>query len=122
MRYGLYDARGYDYPVERRYDTLWRRAVAPPEGFTPPTMLVEPTAEALRALGLLGVTDVIQPPGDPRVPGWEVTYDGAGRPAVRQPACDAARVGGRRPAHASTARMRRSTRSWSPASTPRGPR
>ena len=26
MRYGLYDARGYDYPVERRYDTLWRAA------------------------------------------------------------------------------------------------
>ena len=30
MRYGLYDARGYDYPVERRYDTLWRATVAPP--------------------------------------------------------------------------------------------
>ena len=27
MRYGLYDARGYDYPVERRYDTLWRATV-----------------------------------------------------------------------------------------------
>ena len=77
MRYGLYDARGYDYPVERRYDTLWRRAVAPPAEFTPTSMLVEPTAESLRALGLLGVTDVIQTPGDPRVPGWEVTYDGA---------------------------------------------
>ena len=24
MRYGLYDARGYDYPVEKRYDKLWR--------------------------------------------------------------------------------------------------
>ena len=22
MRYGLYDARGYDYPVERRYDDV----------------------------------------------------------------------------------------------------
>ena len=76
MRYGLYDARGYDYPIERRYDTLWRRAVAPPRGFTPPTLLVEPDDEALRALGLLGVTDVIQPPGEPRVPGWEVSYDG----------------------------------------------
>ena len=76
MRYGLYDARGYDYPIERRYDTLWQRAVAPPRGFTPPTLLVEPDDESLRVLGLLGVTDVIQPPGEPRVPGWEVSYEG----------------------------------------------
>jgi hypothetical protein len=76
MRYGLYDARGYDYPIERRYDTLWRRAVAPPADFTPPTLLVQPDDEALRALGLLGVTDVIQPPDEPRVPGWEISYDG----------------------------------------------
>jgi Bacterial membrane protein YfhO len=77
MRYGLYDARGYDYPVERRYDTLWRRAIAPPEGeFTVPTMRIRPDEEALRALGLLGVTQVIQPPGEPPVPGWETSYDG----------------------------------------------
>jgi Bacterial membrane protein YfhO len=77
MRYGLYDARGYDYPVERRYDTLWRRAVAPPEDrFTIPTMRIRPDDQALRALGLLGVTDIIQPPAEPAVPGWEVTYDG----------------------------------------------
>jgi hypothetical protein len=77
MRYGLYDARGYDYPIERRYDTLWRRAVAPPAEFTPPTLLVRPDDEALRALGLLGVSDIIQPPEEPRVPGWEISYDGA---------------------------------------------
>jgi hypothetical protein len=76
MRYGLYDARGYDYPIERRYDTLWKRAVAPPPGFTPPTLLVKADDESLRVLGLLGVTDVIQPPGEPRVPGWEVAYEG----------------------------------------------
>ncbi|MGH2948236.1 MAG: YfhO family protein [Solirubrobacteraceae bacterium] len=76
MRYGLYDARGYDYPVERRFDRLWRAMVAPPEGFTPPTMLVEPTERALRALGMLGVTDVVQPPGEPRVPGWDISYEG----------------------------------------------
>ena len=29
MRYGLYDARGYDYPVERRYDRLWRGTAGP---------------------------------------------------------------------------------------------
>jgi hypothetical protein len=77
MRYGLYDARGYDYPIERRYDTLWRRAVAPPPGFTPPTLLVQPDDESLRVLGLLGVTDVIQPPSEPPVPGWSISYDGA---------------------------------------------
>jgi Bacterial membrane protein YfhO len=77
MRYGLYDARGYDYPVERRYDTLWRRAVAPRgENFTIPTMRMRADDEALRALGLLGVTDVIQPPAEAPVPGWEITYDG----------------------------------------------
>ena len=27
MRWSLYDARGWDPPVEERYDTLWRRAV-----------------------------------------------------------------------------------------------
>jgi hypothetical protein len=77
MRYGLYDARGYDFPVERRFDHLWRSQVAPPEvGFLPPTMTVETTDRALRALGLLGVADILQPPEQPRVPGWETTYDG----------------------------------------------
>jgi hypothetical protein len=78
MRYGLYDARGYDYPVERRYDTLWRRAVAPPEQgeFAVPTMRIRPDDQALRALGLLGVTDIVQPPAEPPVPGWEISYDG----------------------------------------------
>ena len=31
MRFGLSDARGYDYPTEKRYDALWRRAVNPPD-------------------------------------------------------------------------------------------
>ena len=29
MRYHVYDARGYDYPVEERYAELWRRAITP---------------------------------------------------------------------------------------------
>ena len=37
MRYGLYDARGYDYPVERRYDTLWRAAATTGGDFIEPT-------------------------------------------------------------------------------------
>ena len=110
MRYGLYDARGYDYPVERRYDTLWRRAIAPPEGdFTVPTMRIRPDEQALRALGLLGVTDVIQPPAEPPVAGWEVQLRRAGRAALRQPARAAADLGGRRPA-AGAGRGRRAGR------------
>src|SRR6202011_3844450 len=27
MRFGLYEARGYDLPILRRYDTLWRQLV-----------------------------------------------------------------------------------------------
>lgn len=60
MRYGLYDARGYDFPVERRYDRLWRSQIGGTDDtFTPPTMLAATTDESLRALGLLGVTDQI---------------------------------------------------------------
>lgn len=60
MPLGLYDARGYDYPVERRYDRLWRRAVAPAGTFAPPTTLAQTTPEALRVLRLLGVRDLIE--------------------------------------------------------------
>ncbi len=60
MSLGLYDARGYDYPVERRYDRLWRRAVAPAGTFAPPTTLAQTTPEALRVLRLLGVRDLIE--------------------------------------------------------------
>jgi Bacterial membrane protein YfhO len=74
MRYGLYDARGYDYPVERRYDTFWKRAIAPPTSFSPPTTMARFDDESLRALGLLGVTDLLQRPADRRLP-LGVAYD-----------------------------------------------
>ena len=32
MTFGLYDARGYDFPVEKRFDDLWRRNVAARSG------------------------------------------------------------------------------------------
>jgi hypothetical protein len=76
MRYGLYDARGYDFPVERRYDRLWRSEVArTSDFFTPPTMLAATDERSLRALGLLGVTDLLQPPGEAPLPLRE-TYAG----------------------------------------------
>ena len=39
-------------------------------------MQVDPTDGALRTLGLLGVSDLLAPPGGPRRAGLRVTYDG----------------------------------------------
>ena len=79
MRYDLYDARGYDYPVVRRYDDFWRATAGTPGDFIPPTGRAQPTAESLRALSILSVTDVLQDPSDTAVslPGLSVAYDGA---------------------------------------------
>jgi hypothetical protein len=79
MRYGLYDARGYDYPVVRRYDDFWRATAAPPGDFIPPTGRAEPTERSVRGMSLLSVTDIMQDPHDPpvRLPGLRVAYSGA---------------------------------------------
>ncbi len=92
MRYGLYDARGYDYPVERRYDRLWRQTVAGQEGLTPPTMQVDPTERGLRALGLLGATDLIEPPHQERRKRAAGDLRRRRRAHLRQPVRDAADV------------------------------
>jgi hypothetical protein len=63
MTFGLYDARGYDFPVEKRFDALWRRNVAPGIGdFTQPEEFATATPAALRALDLLSVKDLIVGP------------------------------------------------------------
>jgi hypothetical protein len=60
MTYGLYDARGYDFPVEKRFDALWRRNVAPGVGdFTQPEEFASATPASLRALDLLSVSDLM---------------------------------------------------------------
>jgi Bacterial membrane protein YfhO len=65
MRFGLYEARGYDLPIIRRYDTLWRREVVGGNDtvasglFSIPLRFLEPTPRALRALRLLGVTHIL---------------------------------------------------------------
>jgi hypothetical protein len=80
MRYGLYDARGYDYPVERRYERLWQFHIATTPlclyAFCPQSVASRP--EALRALGLFGVTHLIQNRRDEplRRPGMRVAYSG----------------------------------------------
>jgi hypothetical protein len=87
MRYGLYDARGYDYPVEERYAELWRRAITPSSdcnyAFCPESAGRSP--RALRALGLLGVTDLLQNRRDPPLPGFELAYEGADARVYRNP-------------------------------------
>ena len=79
MDYGLYDARGYDYPAEKRYDTMWRRNVAPgvPD-FAQPIETASATPASLRALDLLSVSDLLTDPRLPALhePGLRVAYRG----------------------------------------------
>lgn len=85
FHFGLYEARGYDLPVEQRYDRLWRSRLSPefPSqiGRYPLAIaLALPKLDAarLQVLSLLGVTDVLQPRGDPPLglPGLRLAYDG----------------------------------------------
>jgi hypothetical protein len=79
MTYGLYDARGYDYPVEKRFDRLWRHSVARNVvTITQPVEYATATPAALRALDLLSVSDLLQEPGAKplREPGLRLAYDG----------------------------------------------
>ena len=63
MRFGLYDARGYDFPVEKRFDALWRRSVAPGVGdFTQPEEFAARHPGSLQALDLLSVSDLVLGP------------------------------------------------------------
>jgi hypothetical protein len=79
MRYGLFDARGYDFPVEGRYDDVWRRYVAPQNSDHPPTLVVDVNPRSLRVLSLFGVRDILQQrPDQPPLhgPGLRVGYNG----------------------------------------------
>jgi hypothetical protein len=78
MTFGLYDARGYDYPTEGRYDTLWRRSVNNRPTISQPTERADDTEASIRSLNLLSVTDFMVSPGEPplRRPGLRVAYRG----------------------------------------------
>ena len=82
LRWGLADARSYDLPVEKRYDTLWRQAILDGAPTDTPTTGAVLTPQALPAFRLLSVTGVAQSPTDPRVtsPSLPVAYD---RPDLR---------------------------------------
>lgn len=64
MHFGLYDARGYDFPVEQRLDSLWRHSIANGTllDFTQPEQYAGATPAALRALSLLSVRDLVLGP------------------------------------------------------------
>jgi len=98
MRFGLYEARGYDLPIVRRFDRIWRSQVTPTAGTVAaglvdvPLRFPAPTPSALRLMRLLGVTHILhaqtvlpaRPPLDRLAPfpplrarGLRLVYDGA---------------------------------------------
>jgi hypothetical protein len=86
MRFHLYDVRGYVIPTEGRYFDLWREVVRSGSCYylfctqgTP----AEP--RALRALGLLGVTDLLQNRLDPPLPQLRLAYSGPDARIYRNP-------------------------------------
>ena len=78
MRYGVQDVRGYVIPIEERYFELWRRVIAPTRDcyylFCTQAAPAEP--RALNALGLLGVTHLLQHREDPLLRGLRTAYAG----------------------------------------------
>jgi hypothetical protein len=79
IRYGLYDVRGYVIPTEERYFNLWRDAIAPTPNcyYLFCTQSAPARPRAFRALGLLGVTSLLQDPGDNPLPGLRAVYSGS---------------------------------------------
>ncbi|HEV8152854.1 MAG TPA: YfhO family protein [Solirubrobacteraceae bacterium] len=88
MRYDLYDARGYDYPVELRYAELWKRVITPSTNcnyaFCPESAGTTPAA--LKALGILGVHDLLQQRRDAPLRGFRTLYDGPDARVYANPA------------------------------------
>ena len=84
MKFGLYEARGYDLPIMRRFDRLWRREVTPEFAslasglLDMPLTLREITPRVASHLRVLGVTHIMQPTGDQplKLRGVQVVYDG----------------------------------------------
>ena len=78
MRYRLYDVRGYVIPTEARYFELWRSAIAPSPDcyYLFCTQAAPARPRAFSALGLLGVSYLLQHPADPLLPGRAPAYAG----------------------------------------------
>jgi hypothetical protein len=79
MDHGLLDARGRDFPVDRRYKAFWSRNIAASAGNPASHLEVrELTARAVHALGMLGVAHILHDPAvrPPRHLGLRVGYAG----------------------------------------------
>lgn len=78
MDFGLYDAAGYDYPVEDRYQRFWQRYAAANAPLRPITSVATAHEPALRALSLVGTSHLVQDPEDPVLhePGLKLSYAG----------------------------------------------
>jgi membrane protein YfhO len=84
LRYGLYDARGYDLPVIESFGQVWTRYIAPPTPLLPldtpavPVLDLEFHPAALRILSLLGVRDILEQKAERplQLPGVHRVYDG----------------------------------------------
>jgi len=85
LRYDLYDARGYDFPVIARFGEMWTRYVAPPTPLLPldtttvPYYNLATDPATLRILSLLGVRNIMLEKGEPtlHLPGVRVGYNGS---------------------------------------------
>jgi hypothetical protein len=77
MRYGLLDARGYDFPIDERFFEFWRSSIASPGcAYHFCTGGATATPRALHALGVLSVARLLGAPDQPRVAGLPVIYSG----------------------------------------------
>ncbi len=81
ISYGLLDARGYDFPVERRYARLWEHVLpflSVTRGASVYYSVPALTPQALHVLNLLGVADLaVAPAAAPLdAPGLRVAYRG----------------------------------------------
>lgn len=82
LRYGLYDARGYDFPIERRYRRLWGARVNPVQdyflGYSGPMFVADANPAAIRGLSFFGVADLLLDPRSPplRAEGLTLAYRG----------------------------------------------
>ena len=87
MRYQVPDARGYVVPYEQRYLEYWRRSVAtdPDCFYLFCTLSAADSPQALRALGLLGVSLLVENRRDRERAGLPVAYDGADARIYRNP-------------------------------------
>ena len=85
LKFGLDEARGYDFPIIRRFDTYWRHELSPESpslarGLIDVALsLRNVTPQTVRALRLLNVTHLMQPPTQPplHVAGLRLVYDGS---------------------------------------------